>query len=189
MRNIKSITYKEEIKMPFTDVEIDKLRSACKTVKERAIIEFLLATGVRVSELSQMEVKDVIASEFRVNVEHGKGGNKRKTYITPVALEHLERYLSTRPEKEGIALFYNRDHEIMNSDCIRYTVKLIGKRAGITQIFCHKFRRSFACMLAKRGMDIREIQKLLGHKKITTTLCYIYTEDEQVKASYRKYVS
>lgn len=189
MRNIKPITYKDEIRKPFTEVEIDKLRSACRTNKERAIIEMLLATGVRVSELTQMEVSDIISSEFKVYVKHGKGGNSRTTYITPVALEYLNKYLSERTEKAGTALFYNKNHEILRSGGIRHILKEIAKRSGVTNVFPHKFRRFFACTLSKRGMDIHEIQRLMGHKKITTTLCYIYTEDEQVKASYRKYVS
>lgn len=189
MRNIKPITYKDEVKKPFTEVEIDKLRSACRTTKERAIIEMLLATGVRVSELTHMEVSDIMPSEFKVYVKHGKGGNSRITYVTPVALEHLNKYLNERPEKDGTALFYNKNHEVLRPGGIRYILHEIAKRSGVTNTYPHNFRKFFACTLSKRGMDIHEIQKLMGHKKITTTLCYIYTEDEQVKASYRKYVS
>lgn len=189
MHNIKPVPYKDEIRKPFTEVEIDKLRSACRTTKERAIIEMLLATGVRVSELSHMEVSDIIPSEFKVCVRHGKGGDSRNTYITPVALEHLNKYLNERSEKDGTFLFYNKNHEVLRAGGIRHTLYEIARRANVSNVYPHRFRRNFACMLSKRGMDVREIQVLLGHKNINTTMVYVNTDDEQVKASYRKYVS
>lgn len=189
MNPIKPITYTDEIREAFSDVEIDKLRSACETTKERALVEVLLSTGVRVSELSLMNVGDIDVKNLEVNVLHGKGAQERKTFITPVAMAHLEKYLAERPEKEEVALFCNKDHERLRAGGIRHVLIEVSKRAGVDDVHPHRFRRTFATLLAKRGMDVREIQKLLGHKNLNTTMLYINTETETVKASYRRYVS
>lgn len=189
MQAIKPVKYSKEIKNPFSEVEIDKLRSACKTAKERALIEFLLATGMRVSELSDMEIRDVDGNGLKVEVRHGKGGKPRTTYITPVAMDRLDIYLSTRSEKEGAYIFYNKKHKKLLPTGIRYILKTLAERAGVANVHPHRFRRTFATTLAKRGMDIQEIQKLLGHKDLNTTLEYVCTDDESVKSSYRKYIA
>lgn len=102
MALIKPIKYAKEIKKPFSDVEIDAIRSACHTLKERAIIEMLVTTGVRVSELCGMNVADVDAHTLSVHVVNGKGSKERVTYTTAVGLKHLQRYLADRSE-EGSA--------------------------------------------------------------------------------------
>ena len=189
MLAIKPIKYADEIREPFSEVEIDKLRFACRTEKERALIEFLLATGVRVSEVSEMSVMDVDFQTLTVHVEHGKGGNKRITYITPVAMERLKKYLADRKEQESVNLFCNIRHGKLTPCGIRYILNEIADRAGVENVHPHRFRRTFATKLAKRGMDIQEIQKLLGHSNIATTMEYICTDDENVKSSYRKYIA
>jgi len=189
MKAIKPIVYEEEIRKEFSEVEIDKLKSACRTTRERAIVETLLATGVRVSELSEMKVGDIDYKAMEVVVEHGKGGHKRTTYITPVAISHLEAYFDERSEKEGIYLFYNKNHEKLESGGIRHSLKQIAKRAGVDDVHPHRFRRTFATRLAMRGMDVREIQILLGHRNLNTTMLYINNNKESVKANYRKLVS
>lgn len=188
MLKIRPIKFVEEIKKAYSDVEIDKLRSACKTEKERALVEFLLATGVRVDELCQMDITDVDMQSMTVHVRHGKGGKERITYTTAVAVEWLKKYLAKRKDESGI-LFANRDHERISSCGVRWILKQIAKRAGVTNVHPHRFRRTFATGLAKRGMDVREIQALLGHSNINTTLEYICTDTESVKASYRKYIA
>ena len=168
-------------------MEIDKLRSACTNEKERAVVEFLLSTGVRVDEMCKMDVSDVSMTEMTVHVRHGKGGKERITYITPVAVERLSKYLAKR--KESDILFPNKDGNRMTTWGIRWILKQVAKRAGVEDVHPHRFRRTFATGLAKRGMDVREIQTLLGHSNINTTLEYICTDTEGVKASYRKYIA
>ena len=189
MLKIRPIKYVKEIKRAYSDVEIDKLRSACKNEKERALVEFLLATGVRVDELCQMDITDVDMQTMTVHVRHGKGGKERITYITPVAIEWLKKYLAKRRDLECGILFANKNHERIHAVGIRYILNQIAKRAGVTNVHPHRFRRTFATGLAKRGMDVREIQKLLGHSNINTTLEYICTDDTGVKASYQKYIA
>ena len=189
MLRIKPIKYDDEIKEAFSDVEIDKLRTACISDKERALIEFLLSTGVRVTELCEMNVTDIDMRNLTVHVRHGKGGKERFSYTTAVAAEWLNRYLLNRQELTSNYLFCNANHERIRSGGIRFILNRIAKRAGVSNVHPHRFRRTFATGLANRGMDTREIQKLLGHSNINTTLEYICTDTEGVKASYRKYIA
>lgn len=185
---LKSIKYHEEIKLPFNDLEIDALRGACKNYKERALIEFLIATGVRVSELSQMLVEDVNQTKMVVHVVHGKGSKERMTYITPLAMEHLRKYLESRKE-HGNALFYNKNHEPLRAEGIRFILNEIAERANVKNVHPHRFRRTFASNLSRRGMEIQEIKKLMGHVNINTTMTYIYIDDSKVQASYNTYIA
>ena len=186
--SIKTIKTKREIKNAFSDVEIDALRSACKSRKERALIEVLLATGIRVSELSFMDVADINFSALSVHVQHGKGNKERITYITNVAASRLCDYLNARSE-DGPALFYNKNHERLNAGGIRCVLNSIAKRAGVDNVHPHRFRRTFATRLAARGMDIQEIQTLLGHNNINTTMLYVCVDNENVKASYKRFIA
>ena len=189
MAKIKPIKYADEIRKDFSDVEIDKLRFACKNDKERALIEFLLASGVRVTELSEMLVDDVDFQTLDVHVIHGKGAKERMTYITPVALERLKKYILGRPQEESKYLFYNAKHQQLEPGGIRNILNRIAERAGVTNVHPHRFRRTFATKLARRGMEIQEIQRLLGHTNVNTTLEYICIDDAGIKASYKKYIA
>lgn len=185
---VKPIKYAEEIRKPFSDIEIDAIRFACKSKKERALIEVLLSTGVRVSELSSMQTTDIDMNTMTVHVVHGKGAKERTTYITPVALKHLNAYLNNRKET-GTALFYNRYHEPLNAGGIRKLLNAIEKRSEVEDIHPHRFRRTFATNLSKRGMEIQEIQKLLGHSNINTTMVYVSIDQNKVAASYRRFTA
>ena len=182
------IKYEDEVRKPFSDIEIDNLRDSCETTRERAIVEVLLSSGVRVSELSSMDVTDIDTTTLTVHVRHGKGGKERITYITPVAANHLNKYLLLRKE-QGTFLFGNKNHRRIDSGGIRYILNNLGKKAGVSNVHPHRFRRTFASGLASRGMEIQEIQKLLGHSNINTTLKYVCVNDERVMASYKKYIA
>lgn len=192
MAKIKPISYPDEIRKDFSEVEIDKLRFACRTDRERALIEFLLASGVRVTELSEMEVQDVNFQTLDVHVIHGKGSKERMTYITPVAMEWVKKYIMGRPQADSKYLFYNEDHHRhgnLKPGGIRDILHAIANRAKVNNVHPHRFRRTFATKLARRGMEVQEIQRLMGHSNINTTLQYICIDDESVKSSYRKYIA
>ena len=188
MAAIKPIKCTDEVKLPFSDTEIDAIRSACQTSKDRAVVEMLLSSEVRVTELSLMNVADVDLTTMTVHVMHGKGDKERITYITPVAKMHLEKYISDRKET-GEALFYNHSHERLTISGIRYILKQLQARSGVDNVHPHRFRRTFATGLAARGMSIHEIQKLLGHSDISTTMEYVSVSTEGIKASYNKYIA
>jgi site-specific recombinase XerD len=185
---IKPIKCHQEVKKAFSDIEIDALRSACKSLKERALIEFLLSTGARVSEVSEMKVQDVNIETLSVHILHGKGDKERITYTTAVGMKHLLAYIHSRKET-GDALFYSKNHEPIRTSGIRFILNNVAKRAGVSNVHPHRFRRTFATNLSKRGMAVQEIQKLMGHANINTTLVYIATDDSMVQASYKKYTA
>lgn len=185
---LKPVKYKDEIRKPFSDIEIDALRCACKNTKERAIIEILLSTGVRVSELTSMEVIDINLIDYSVHVRHGKGAKERMVYTNDLGVKYVKEYLNSRSET-GNMLFYNHCHGLLNSGGVRFILNQLAKRANVANCHPHRFRRTFATNLSKRGMDIHEIQKLMGHSNINTTTAYIYSDDSALHASYNKYTA
>lgn len=185
---IPPIKCTKEVRKAFSDVEIDALRFACKTEKERAIIEVLLSTGMRVSEMCTMQIDDINRNSMTVHVKHGKGNRERITYINDVALRHLIAYTNSRKET-GTALFYNKNHEPLNPGGVRKILNTIAVRAGVENVHPHRFRRTFATNLAKRGMEIQSIQRLMGHTNLNTTMVYIALDDSQLQASYKQHIA
>lgn len=185
-RPITPIKFPKEVKLPFSNVEIDALRMACRTLKERAIVEFLLSSGVRVSELCSLRISDVNFDTYSITVREGKGGKQRTVYINDLAGKHLVEYLSNR-NINGDYLFYNKRKEPLNAGGVRFILKTLEERAGVTNVHPHRFRRTFATRLANRGMEIQEVSKLLGHVNLNTTLEYVYSSDEKIHTSYLKH--
>ena len=184
--NIEPIKYTDKVRLPFSTVEIDSLRFACKTKKERAMIEILLSTGIRVSELTGLRVNDVNFNNLSIHVTNGKGAKERTVYMNDLAKTHLNNYLMEQ-DVIGSTIFMNKKKKPLNPGGVRYILNTIAKRAGVDNVHPHRFRRTFATGLADRGMDIQEIRKILGHSNINTTLEYVYTSDEKAHASYLKY--
>ena len=182
--NIKPIKYTRELRQPFSAVELDKIRSNCKNPKERAIVEFLLSSGVRVSEFCALDVSDVNFTDSVVHIRHGKGDKERFTYINELTKEHLKKYLGNRTEG---ALFVTQRNERYTKGGIRYLLHSIERRAEIKDVHPHRFRRTFATSLASRGMKLQEIQRLLGHSDINTTMVYVTVSDAETKLSYAKF--
>lgn len=185
---IKPIKCHQEIKKAFSDVEIDAIRSACKNLKERALVEFLLSTGVRVNEASNMRVQDINKETLAVHVVHGKGNKERITYTTAVAMKHLLAYVHSRTEN-GEQLFYNKNHQPLENGGIRKILKSIEDRAGVADVHPHRFRRTFATNLARRGMQLQDIKELMGHSNVNTTMTYISVDDSKVHTSYNTYIA
>lgn len=187
-RSITPIKVTKEVRLPFSAIEIDAIRSACRSKKERAIVEVLLSSGVRVSELCAMRVSDINFDTLAVTVREGKGGKQRTVYINDLASKHLVEYLSTR-NATGDFLFYNKWKQRIDVGGIRHILRTVGSRAGVSNVHPHRFRRTFATGMANRGMEIQEIGRLLGHANLNTTLTYVYTSEEKIRASYLKYTA
>ena len=186
LMNIPPIKCPNKVRLPYSTIEIDALRFACRSLKERAIVELLLSTGMRVSELTGLEIQDVNFGEMSIHVRHGKGAKERTVYMTDLARQHLRAYLADRKAFDG-AVFLNIEGKPINPGGVRHVLHELGKRAGVENVHPHRFRRTFATSLANRGMDIQEIRKLLGHTNIDTTMEYVYTSDEKAHASYLRY--
>ena len=181
---IKPIKYTEEIKESFSDVDIEKLRSGCKNLKERAIVELLLSSGVRVSELVNMNIDDIDFRNNIVHVRHGKGDKERITYMSPVASYYVLKYIESR-EDNYVELFRSRKGKLSDGG-VRYLLKSIGDEVGVYNVHPHRFRRTFATTLNNKGMPIQSIQHLMGHTKMDTTMIYVNVSDQIVHAEYQK---
>ena len=186
---IKPIKCENVRRLPFSDVQIDKLRLACRSEKTRAMIEVLLSSGVRCEELINLDINDIDIRRRSVRVRNGKGGKDRVTYISEVASEHLDHYLNSRNDN-GPELFRSQQGgRYSDETSILRIMKSLSKRAGVDNVHPHRFRRTFATQLYRRGMDLHEIQRLMGHSNVQTTLGYIYTDDAQLRAAYQKYAA
>lgn len=187
MASIKPIKVPVEERKALTSDEIDTIRDSCKSLSERAVVEVLLASGLRVAELCNLKLEDVDFDSMTISVKSGKGNKDRTTFINPVAKKHLVAYMESNKHKSEY-VFTTRESKQYTPSGIRYLTKTLAKRCGI-HIHPHIFRRTLATDLARKGMPIQEIQKLLGHTSIETTRKYIETRMEKVEASYRQYVA
>lgn len=185
MSNISPIKYEEEVKLPFSDVELDKLRMNCVTLRERAELELMLSSGVRVSELCALDISDI---DFRTNtilVRKGKGNKQRMTYMDNVCAGYLQRYLDTRKDDDPcLFLAGSNSCKRISKATVEFDLKKIGERSGIQKVHPHRCRRTFATNLAKKKMDIQTISQLMGHSNISTTTLYISLDNTQIKNAY-----
>ena len=185
MGNIGRIKVQKKVKEVFSEVDIEKLKQNCKRVRDKAIIMFLKSTGCRISEMVGLDIDDIDFTNLEC-VVLGKGNKQRTVYIDAVTGMVLKEYLDTRDD-DNPALFIGIRNERLLPDGVRTMLKNVGKRAGVTHVHPHKFRRTEITELANRGMPIEQIKTLAGHEKIDTTLGYVKIDQLNVKNSYRKY--
>ena len=188
MKKIGTLKVEKEIKKPFSAEELERLRDACLGVRDRAMIEFLYSTGVRVSEMAALNVGDIEMGRQELIV-YGKGSKQRRTYLTDSAKFYLKRYLKERDAKDSEPLFgtEHRPGRRLTVAGIQYMLRQLGKRADVKKVHPHRFRRTIATDLLARGMPLEQVSKLLGHEKLDTTMIYCTVVEEQVRASHRKY--
>lgn len=187
MRRIKAIKQQKVIKEPFSDVELEKIRQVSGTIRNRALVEFLYSTGCRVSEVVSLNLSDIDFIHNTVVVT-GKGNKQREVYISDKAMYWLRKYIDQRNDKE-CCLFIGRGKKRVNKPGIEAVLRKIGKRAGISKVHPHRFRRTLATNLINKGMPIQEVQQLLGHSKIDTTMVYCKVDSQNVQAAHRKYAA
>lgn len=184
--SIKPIKVHKDIKIPFSQTDIDKIRTCCKTQRDRAIVEVLLSSGIRLDELCKLDRSDVNFETLELFVRHGKGDKARKTYINDVAAMHLKKYLLQR--KDGnMCMFYSRNNSRISGRSVSLLLNEIQDESGVSNIHPHRFRRTFASNMAQRGMNVQAIQILLGHSNISTTMTYIYTSEDQIVTQYKQF--
>lgn len=181
---VGTIKKEKKEKLPFSDLEVERLRNACQNKKETAIIEFLLATGVRVSELVNMDRKDVDFNSLRVFIRNGKGGKDRIVYMNAGCAKEMIAYLNSRSDSEE-ALFVTARGRITKSG-IEWIVKDIASRANVENCHPHRFRRTLASKLVYNNMGVENVQKILGHSNISTTMIYVNADQSKVEREYRK---
>ena len=189
MRRIHKIKTKQQVKEVISDEGIEQLRDHCCCVRDLAIIDLLYSTGIRVGELVNLNIKDV-DFEARECVVFGKGDKERKVYFDAKAKLHLQNYLNSRSD-DNPALFVTLDapHARLKISGVEIRLRRLGKKINLTRIHPHKFRRTMATRAIDKGMPIEQVQKILGHSQIDTTMQYAMVNQLNVKTSHQKYVA
>ena len=195
VKKVGLLKLEKTIKKPFSAAELEALRVNCIMLRDRALVEFLYSTGVRVSELVSLTVGDIEMGKQEL-VVYGKGSKERKTYLTDGAKFYLTRYLASRCEDgktiEDLAeepLFVTLDypHNRLTVAGVQYMLRQLGRRANIKNVHPHRFRRTIATDLLNRGMPIEQVKEFLGHDKLDTTMIYCSVKEASVQASHKKY--
>lgn len=189
IKKIKKGKIKKTLKRAFTFEEIEKLKMACKDKREIAIVDFLLSTGARAEETTNVKKSDVNFENGTVLVL-GKGNKERMVYLNASALLRLKDYLSTRTDSSPyIFVGMQKPHNKISVCVIETTVRKIGKRAYVENVHPHRFRRTCATIASKRGMHIEEIQRMLGHEDLKTTQIYVQVDESDIRKSHEKYMN
>ncbi len=183
---LASIKYRKTIRKPFSAAELDRMRMACRTKRDLALVDFLYASGCRVSEVVNLDIADVNFDKGECIVL-GKGNKERVIYLTEVATRTLREYLEIRKDFSD-ALFVGRGKRL-SKEGIEAAVKRIGWLAGVDDVYPHRFRHTLATNLVERGMDILKVAAVLGHSDISTTQIYCHNNKTATKADYIKYAA
>ena len=172
-------------------IELEKLRSVCQTLRQKALVDFLYATGCRVSEVSNMLLVHVDLESRKVHVELGKGKKSRPTYINAEAQVSLSKYLASRSDDCPYLFATERKpHRQCSVRAIQLEIAKLEKLAQIqTHVTPHVFRHTTATTAIKNGMPVEQVQRLLGHSQISTTMIYAEVRQDDVQHNHEKYVS
>lgn len=188
-RRVEKIKVEKRLKKAFTPVEVELMRNACRKPKEKATFELLLSTGCRVTELTMLTMENYDQQRGTITVI-GKGSKERVVFVNARAKVAIDNYLVIKPHSEGpILCGLHGVGTAMTSNGIQKMVKEIGKRAGVTHVHPHKFRRTAATLALKRGMSLNDVRRFLGHTDVDTTLQYIDTSGSDLKLEHEKYVA
>ena len=184
--NLGVIKCQKRVKLAYTEVDLERLKMHCTRIRDKAIVCFLLSTGCRISEMTQLNRDDIDIQKRECKVL-GKGNKERIVYIDAVAAMTIAEYLANRTD-DLPALFIGKRTERLSPGGVRAVLKVIQSRAHIeTKVHPHRFRRTLATNLIHRGMPIQEVAKILGHEKLDTTMKYVCINNNDIKYSYNKY--
>lgn len=189
MKRIHKIKTKTVVKEIISDENMEKMRDACVEIRDLAILDLLYSTGIRVGELVNLNIDDV-NFEQRECVVFGKGDKERRVYFDAKAKIHLKEYLAKRSDSNP-ALFVTLDepHTRLKISGVEIRLRSLGRRLSLDKIHPHKFRRTMATRAIDRGMPIEQVQKILGHSQIDTTMQYAIVNQSNVKTSHQKYIA
>lgn len=188
VRRIHKVKTATSIKETYSDEELEIMRDNCEEIRDLAIIDMLASTGMRIGEMVLLNREDIDFSE-RECVVFGKGEKERIVYFDARTKLHLQDYLKSRTD-DNPALFVTlrAPHERVQIGGVEYRLREMGKKLNIHKVHPHKFRRTLATMAIDKGMPIEQLQHLLGHQRIDTTLQYAMVKQSNVKLAHRKYI-
>ena len=188
VRRIHKVKTASNIKETYTDESLELMRDGCTELRDLAMIDMLASTGMRVGEMVLLNRDDINFAD-RECVVFGKGDKERVVYFDARTKIHLQNYLESRTDKSP-ALFVSlrAPHKRLKIGGVEVRLRELGQKLGIQKVHPHKFRRTLATMAIDKGMPIEQLQRLLGHSKIDTTLQYAMVKQSNVKLAHKKYI-
>lgn len=188
VRRIHKVKTATNIKETYTDEDLEKMRDNCTELRDLAMIDMLASTGMRVGEMVLLNRNDIDFNE-RECIVFGKGSKERVVYFDARTKIHLQNYLRSRKD-DNPALFVSlkSPYERLKIGGVEVRLREFGKQLGLQRVYPHKFRRTLATTAIDKGMPIEQLQQLLGHRKIDTTLQYGMVKQSNVKIAHRKYI-
>lgn len=188
VRRIHKVKTGTNIKETYSDEALELMRDNCTELRDLAIIDILASTGMRVGEMVLLNRSDIDFNE-RECIVFGKGSKERVVYFDARTKIHLKNYLESRVD-DNPALFVSlkAPYERLKIGGVEVRLREFGKRLGVQKVHPHKFRRTLATMAIDKGMPIEQLQQLLGHSKIDTTLQYAMVKQSNVKIAHKKYI-
>lgn len=189
MKRIHKIKAPTQVKEIISDEAIETLRDHCSCKRDLAMIDLLYSTGIRVGELVNLDRED-IDFEKRECVVFGKGSKERRVYFDAKAKIHLRDYLKSRTD-DNEALFVTLDapYDRLKISGVEIRIRGLGRRVNLNKVHPHKFRRTMATRAIDKGMPIEQVQKILSHSQIDTTMQYAIVNQNNVKASHQRYIA
>ena len=189
MRHVRPIRVDDPERLPMTALELEKVRDSCKSLRQKAMVDFLYSTACRVSEFCDMNIADVDFTEHVVHIHRGKGGKGRTTYMNAEAEISLRAYLASRTDNCPSLFVTSKGERFrMSKKSVEVEIRKIVSRCELSvKVTPHVFRHTAASLALQRGMPIDQVQKWLGHSRIQTTLRYAKNLNVDVKNSHQKY--
>ena len=183
--NLGTIKVAKKEKKIYSETDIEKLVRAAKTARDRAMIHFMASTGCRISEMVGLNRNAINLASLEC-VVHGKGNKERTVYMSQIAGWLLNEYLHTRTD-DCPALFAGKGGVRLQPSGVRAMLKKLAEETGVDHVHPHKFRRTLATELTRRGMPVQEVAKILGHEKLDTTMGYLVLNNDSVRSRYRRF--
>ncbi len=188
VRRIHKVKTGTNIKETYSDEALELMRDNCTELRDLAMIDMLASTGMRVGEMVLLNRNDIDFNE-RECIVFGKGSKERVVYFDARTKIHLQNYLNSRKDNnEALFVSLKAPYERLQIGGIETRLREFGKQLGLHKVHPHKFRRTLATMAIDKGMPIEQLQQLLGHRKIDTTLQYAMVKQNNVKIAHRKYI-
>ena len=186
MNKVERLKKEKKTKKAFTEVDIEKIRDGCVSERDRCLIEVLLSTWCRISEVENMKISD-IKSDGSMTV-FGKGEKERTVYLNAKAQFQIEKYLAVRKDdKDWLFVTNDRPYDQWRKSGMEETVRKIGRKQGVDNVHPHRFRRTGATFALRAGMPIEDVSRILGHEDLSTTQIYLDMDDTRTHASHEKY--
>lgn len=188
VKKIKKVKQNKVMKAPYSDIEVELLRDACNTPREKALISFLFSTGARREEINRLKTDEINLYE-RSAIIHGKGGKDRVVYFSARCEKHIREYIDSKEcVTEYLFCTEKRGYKQLSCERLASIVKQIGYRANVTNVHLHRFRRWFGTYMANQGVPLQDLKEMMGHSKLdTTNNYYVYTNRERIRLNHKSH--